>query len=52
VEIGQLALVLIVSLVAASLARTKFALSRALVVDVTAAGLVGIGSYWFIGRSF
>jgi len=30
----------------------KRALPRPIVTDVTAAGLVGIGTYWFIGRSF
>jgi len=52
VEIGQLTLVLIVAGLVALLVRMKRALPRPIVTDVTAAGLVGIGTYWFIGRSF
>jgi hypothetical protein len=34
------------------LARMKLSLPRPIVVDTVAAGLVGVGTYWFISRSF
>jgi len=52
VEIGQLTIVLLVAGMVALLVRMKRALPRPIVTDVTAAGLVGIGTYWFVGRSF
>ena len=52
VEIGQLTLVLTVTFVAAALMRMKLALPRAIVVEIAAAGLVGIGLFWFVSRSF
>lgn len=52
VEIGQLSIVaLIVSLVFV-LGRLKLTLPRPIVLDVSAAGLVAVGMYWFVSRSF
>jgi hypothetical protein len=36
----------------ALLMKLKLALPRPLVVDVCSAALVGIGLYWFLGRSY
>jgi hypothetical protein len=36
----------------ALLQRAKLALPRPIVVDTVSAGLVGLGMYWFIGRSY
>ncbi|MDB5702942.1 MAG: HupE/UreJ family protein [Sphingomonas bacterium] len=52
VEIGQLTIVLLLSLATYLLVRAKLALPRPIVVDVAASALVGIGVYWFVGRSF
>jgi hypothetical protein len=52
VEIGQLTLVVGVSLVALALSRMRLAAPRTLVVDVAASGLMGLGVYWFVTRSF
>jgi hypothetical protein len=52
VEIGQLSLVLALMGLVALLVRLKLSLPRPIVVDCVAAGLVGVGTYWFIGRSF
>jgi hypothetical protein len=52
VEIGQLTLVLALTLATAFLVRRGWALPRAIVADVSAAGLVGLGTYWFVARSF
>jgi hypothetical protein len=52
VEIGQLSLVLAVTAGALALTRLKWAPPRAIVVEVAAAGLIGLGAYWFISRSF
>ena len=52
VEIGQLTLILIVAGAAALLARSAYGLPRRLVSDFGAAGLVGIGLYWFVSRSY
>jgi hypothetical protein len=52
VEIGQLSLVLSLMALVALLARMKLSLPRPIVVDTVAAGLVAVGSYWFISRSF
>ena len=38
--------------VVALLRRLQLALPRPIVVDTVAAGLVGLGFYWFLGRSF
>ncbi len=52
VEIGQLSLVLAVTAGALLLGRLKWAPPRAIVTEVAAAGLIAIGAYWFLGRSF
>jgi hypothetical protein len=52
VEIGQLTLVLALLGLVTLLARAKLALPRPIVVDTVAAGLVGLGMYWFISRSY
>jgi len=52
VEIGQLTLVLAVLGLVALLVRARLALPRPIVVDTLAAGLVGLGMYWFISRSY
>ncbi len=52
VEIGQLTLVLAVTLLAAGLMKLKLAPPRAIVVEFAAAGLVGLGLFWFVSRSF
>ncbi|HEX7821838.1 MAG TPA: HupE/UreJ family protein [Sphingobium sp.] len=52
VELGQLSIVLLFAGAAALLTRAKLALPRPIVVDVCAAGLVAIGTYWMIQRSF
>lgn len=52
VEAGQLSVVFILLGLVALLRRVKLALPRPIVVDTVAAGLVGIGLYWFLGRSF
>jgi hypothetical protein len=52
VEVGQLMLVLVALGLVALLVRAKLALARPIVVDVLSAGLVGLGVYWFISRSY
>ncbi|MES2294954.1 MAG: HupE/UreJ family protein [Pseudomonadota bacterium] len=52
VEVGQLSLVLGVTLIAWLLVKVKFALPRPIVTDVCAAFLVGIGVFWFVSRSY
>jgi hypothetical protein len=52
VEIGQLTLVLALLGLVTLLVRAKLALPRPIVVDTVAAGLVGLGMYWFISRSY
>lgn len=52
VEIGQLSLVLSLLGLVALLARVKLSLPRPIVVDTVAAGLVAVGTYWFVSRSF
>jgi hypothetical protein len=52
VEVGQLTLVVSVTLLAYALSRMRLTLPRPIVVDTAAAALVGIGFYWFVGRSF
>jgi hypothetical protein len=52
VEIGQLTLILVVAGVAALLVKNSYGLPRRLVSDFGAAGLVGIGLYWFVSRSY
>ena len=52
VEVGQLSLVLGVTLIAWLLVKMKFALPRPIVTDVCAACLVGVGVFWFVSRSY
>jgi hypothetical protein len=52
VEVGQLTLVLVALGLAASLVRARLALPRPIVVDTLSAGLVGLGMYWFVSRSY
>jgi len=52
VEVGQLTLVFSLLGIVALLARLRITLPRPIVVDVLSAGLVGLGMYWFISRSF
>ncbi|WP_293882066.1 HupE/UreJ family protein [Sphingomonas sp.] len=52
VEAGQLSVVLVLIGLVAVLRRYGLALPRPLVVDFAAAALVGVGTYWFVGRSF
>ncbi len=52
VEAGQLSVVFVLLGLVFVLRRLKLALPRPIVVDTVAAGLVGIGLYWFLGRSF
>ena len=52
VEIGQLSLVLALMALVSLLARMKLTLPRPIVVDTVAAGLVAVGTYWFVSRSF
>jgi HupE / UreJ protein len=52
VEVGQLTLVLVSLGLVALLVRAKLALPRPIVVDVLSAGLVGLGMYWFVSRSY
>ncbi len=52
VEIGQLTLVVALTLLTAFLVRRRWSPSRPLVADVVASSLVGIGVYWFVSRSF
>lgn len=52
VEVGQLTLVLALTLATSFLVRHRWALPRPIVTDVSAAALVGLGSYWFVARSF
>jgi hypothetical protein len=52
VEIGQLALVLTLLGLVSLLVRAKLSLPRPIVVDAVAGGLVAVGTYWFISRSY
>jgi len=52
VEVGQLTLVLVTLGLVALLMRARLALPRPIVVDVLSAGLVGLGVYWFVSRSY
>jgi len=52
VEIAQLTFVLLIVGAVALLRRWHAALPRPLVVDGVSATLVGVGMFWFIGRSF
>jgi hypothetical protein len=52
VEVGQLTIVLLLTAAVVLLSRLRLTLPRPLVTDVVAAFLVGLGVYWFVGRSF
>jgi hypothetical protein len=52
VEIGQLSLVLTLVGLVSLLVRAKLSLPRPIVVDAVAGGLVAVGTYWFISRSY
>ena len=52
VEIGQLSLVLTLMGLVGLAVRAKLALPRPIVVDAVAAGLVAVGTYWFVSRSY
>lgn len=52
VEVGQLTLVIGVSLMVYALSKAKLTLPRPIVVDAAASFLVGIGMFWFITRSY
>ena len=52
VEVGQLSLVLLALGLVAVLVRVRLAAPRPIVVDALSAGLVGLGTYWFIARSY
>ncbi len=52
VEIGQLCIVLLITSVVFALSRLRLTLPRPIVVDVAAAFLVAIGTFWFVSRSF
>jgi len=52
VEIGQLTIVLGVTLLVLLLRRLKFVLPRPIVVDMASAFLVGIGAFWFVTRTY
>jgi hypothetical protein len=52
VEVGQLTLVLVALGLVALLVKARMALPRPIVVDTLSAGLVGLGMYWFISRSY
>ena len=52
VEMGQLALVGAVAGLAWALGRVRLAPPRPIVVDAAAAGLVGVGAFWFVTRAF
>ena len=52
VEVGQLTLVFALLGIVAVLAKARITLPRPIVVDVLSSGLVCLGMYWFISRSF
>ena len=52
VELGQLTLVIGATLLVVLLRKLHWTLPRPLVVDVSSAFLVGLGVYWFVGRSY
>ena len=52
VEVGQLTVVTVLVGVVLALRRFKLTLPRPIVVDLCASGLVLIGTYWFVSRSF
>ena len=52
VEIGQLAIVLLLTGATVLLVRRHMTLPRPIVTDVVASALVAVGTFWFVGRSF
>ena len=52
VEIGQLTIVLLLTGAVYLLRRAQLTLPRSIVVDSCASGLVAVGCYWFLSRSF
>lgn len=52
VEIGQLTLVFVALALVRVLVKMRLALPRPIIVDTLSAGLVGLGMFWFISRSF
>ena len=52
VELGQMTLVVGVSLLAIGLVRLKLALPRPIVVEVASSVLVAMGVFWFASRTF
>ncbi len=52
VELGQVSLVTAVVAVGALLAHTPLKRGRALFGEVAAGGLIGVGLFWFVSRSF
>ena len=52
VEIGQLSVVLAVTLLVLALRKSNLALPRAITVEVTASILVGFGVFWFVSRAY
>jgi hypothetical protein len=52
VEIGQLSLVLTLMGLVGLAVRARLSLPRPIVVDTVAAGLVAVGTYWFVSRSY
>ena len=52
VEFGQLTIVLLLTGAVILLRRVHLTLPRPITVDLVAACLVAIGTYWFVGRSF
>ncbi|QKS01184.1 HupE/UreJ family protein [Sphingomonas sp. CL5.1] len=52
VEIGQLSVVTLLTLTVMALRRFHLTLPRRLTVDLCAAFLISIGTYWFVKRSF
>jgi hypothetical protein len=52
VEVGQLTLVIGAMMLVLALRKLKLALPRPIVVDVASAFLVGLGTFWFVSRSF
>jgi len=52
VEVGQLTLVFVALAIVKVLMKARLSLPRPIVVDTLSAGLVGLGMFWFISRSF
>ncbi|MGI4880919.1 MAG: HupE/UreJ family protein [Janthinobacterium lividum] len=52
VEVGQLAVVLVITGLVTLARRISLATPRAITVDLLGSSLVGLGMFWFIGRSF